>query len=64
MAEEKISKKYGIRKILKEVIENELTKDEVIMKDDEVIMKVDDLKYENLQSVAGVLKRKTTAIKR
>ena len=64
MAEEKISKKYGIRKILKEVIENELTKGEVIMKDDEVIMKVDDLKYENLQSVAGVLKRKTTAIKR
>ena len=58
MAEENISKKYGIRKILKEVIENELKNTEVIMKD-----KVDDLKYENLQSIAEVLKRKTATIK-
>ena len=57
MAEEKINKKYGIRKILKEVIENELKKAEVIMKDE-----VDDLKYENLQSIAEVLKRKTAVI--
>ena len=58
MAEEKISKKYGIRKILKEVVENELKKKaEVIMKDE-----VDDLKYENLQSIAEVLKRKTAVI--
>ena len=48
MAEEKINKKYGIPKILKEVIE----KDEV-----------DDLKYEDLQSTAEVLKRKSAAIK-
>ena len=58
MAEEKINKKYGIRKILKEVIENELQNAEVIMKDE-----VDDLKYGNLQSIAEVLKRKTAAIK-
>ena len=58
MAEEKINKKHGIRKILKEVIENELKNAEVIMKDE-----VDDLKYENFQSIAEVLKRKTAAIK-
>ena len=58
MAEEKINKKYGIRKILKEVIENELKNAEVIMKEE-----VDDLKYENLESIAEVLKRKTAAIK-
>ena len=34
MAEEKINKKYGIRKILKEVIENELKNAKVIMKDE------------------------------
>ena len=51
-------KKYGIQKVLKEVIENELKKTEVIMKDE-----VDDLKYENLQSIAEVLKRKTASIK-
>ena len=48
MVEEKINKKYGILKILTEVIE----KDEV-----------DDLKYEDLQSTAEVLKRKSTVIK-
>ena len=48
MVEEKINKKYGILKILTEVIE----KDEV-----------DDLKYEDLQSTAEVLKRKSAAIK-
>ena len=58
MAEEKINKKCGIRKILKEVIENELKTAEVIMKDE-----VDDLKHENLQYIAEVLKRKTAAIK-
>ena len=58
MAEEKINKKYGIRKILKEVIENELKNAEVIMKEE-----VDDLKYEILESIAEVLKRKTAAIK-
>ena len=47
MAEEKINKKYDIRKILKEVMEKELKNTEVIMKDE-----VDDLKYENLQSIA------------
>ena len=57
MAEENVSKKYGTRKILEEVIENELKNTEV-MKD-----KVDDLKYENLQSIAEVLKRTTAAIK-
>ena len=58
MAEEKINKKCGIRKILKEVIENELKTAEVIMKDE-----VDDLKHENLQYIAEVLKRKTAGIK-
>ena len=58
MAEEKVNKKYGIPKILKEIIKNELKNAEVITKDE-----VDDLKYENLQSIAEVLKRKTTAIK-
>ena len=58
MAEEKINKKCGIRKILKEVIENELKTAEVIMKDE-----VDDLKHENLQYIAEVLKRKIAAIK-
>ena len=58
MAEEKINKQYGILKILKEVLENELKNAEVIMED-----QVDDLKYENLQSIAGVLERKTSAIK-
>ena len=58
MAEEKINKKYDIRTILKEFIENKLKKTEVIMKDE-----IDDLKYENLQSIAEVLNRKTTAIK-
>ena len=60
MAEEKINKimAYDIRKILKEVIKNELKNAEVIMKDE-----VDDLKYENLQSIAEVLRRKTAAIK-
>ena len=48
MVEEKINKKYGILKILIEVIE----KDEV-----------DDLKYEDLQSTAEVLKRKSAVIK-
>ena len=48
MVEEKINKKYGILKILTEVIE----KDEV-----------DDLKYEDLQSAAEVLKRKSAVIK-
>ena len=48
MVEEKINKKYGILKILTEVIE----KDEV-----------DDLKYEDLQSTAEVLKRKSAVIK-
>ena len=38
-------------------IENELKNAEVIMKDE-----VDDLKYENLQSIAEVLKRKTAVI--
>ena len=57
MVEVKINKKYGIRKILKEVIENELKTAEVIMKDE-----VDDLKYENFQSIAEVLNRKTAAI--
>ena len=56
MAEEKTNKKYGIRKILKEAIENELKNAEGIMKDD-------DFKYENLQYIADVLKRKTAAIK-
>ena len=46
MAEENINKKYKIPKILKEVIKNELKKAEVIMKGE-----VDDLKYENLQSI-------------
>ena len=50
MAEEKKNKKYGIRKILQEVIENELQNTEVIVKDE-----LDDLKYENLQSIAEVL---------
>ena len=58
MAQEKINKKYGIRKILKEVIKNELKNAEAIMKDE-----VNDLKYENLQPIAEVLKRKTAAIK-
>ena len=58
MAEEKINKKCSIRKILKEVIENELKTAEVIMKDE-----VDDLKHENLQYIAEVLKRKTAGIK-
>ena len=58
MVEGNINKKYGIRKILKDVIENELKNTEVIKKD-----KVDDLKYENLQSAAEVLKRKTATIK-
>ena len=58
MAQEKINKKYGIRKILKEVIKNELKNAEAIMKDE-----VNDLKYENLQHIAEVLKRKTAAIK-
>ena len=58
MAEEKINKKYGIRKILKEVIENELKNAKVIMKDE-----VDDLKYEKLKSIAEVLKRKTATRK-
>ena len=58
MIEEKINKNYGIRKILKEVIENEFKKAEVIMKEE-----VDALKYENLESIAEVLKRKTAAIK-
>ena len=58
MAEEKINKKYDIRTISKEFIENKLKKTEVVMKDE-----IDDLKYENLQSIAEVLKRKTTAIK-
>ena len=58
MAEEKINKKYGIRKILKEVIENELKNAKVIMKDE-----VDGLKYEKLQSIAEVLKRKTATRK-
>ena len=60
MAEEKINKivAYDIRKILKEVIKNELKNAVVIMKDE-----VNDLKYENLQSIAEVLKRKTAAIK-
>ena len=52
MVEGNINKKYGIRKILKDVIENELKNTEVIKKD-----KVDDLKYKNLQSAAEVLKR-------
>ena len=58
MAEEKINKKYGIRKILKEVIENELKNAKVIMKDE-----VDDLKYEKLKYIAEVLKRKTATRK-
>ena len=58
MAEEKVNKKYGIPKILKEVIQNELKNAEVITKDE-----VDDLKCENLQFIAEVLKRKTAAIK-
>ena len=41
MAEEKINNKYGIRKILREVSENEFKNAEVIIKDE-----VDDLKYE------------------
>ena len=58
MVEEKINKKYGIWKILKEFIENEFINAEVTMKDE-----VSDLKYENLQSTAAVLKRKIAAIK-
>ena len=58
MAEEKINNKYGIRKILREVSENEFKNAEVIIKDE-----ADDLKYENLQSIAEVLKRKTASIK-
>ena len=58
MADKKINKKYGIQKILKEVIENKLKYAEVIMEDE-----VWDLKYENLRSTAEVLKRKTSAIK-
>ena len=42
MAEEKLNKKYGIRNILKEVIENELKNAEVIMKDE-----VNDLNKKN-----------------
>ena len=44
--------------ILKEVLENELKNAEVIIKDE-----VDDLKYEKVQSIAEILKRKTVAIK-
>ena len=45
MAEEKLNKKYGIRNILKEVIENELKNAEVIMKDE-----VNDLNKKNCKS--------------
>ena len=40
------------------VLENELKNAEVIIKDE-----VDDLKYEKVQSIAEILKRKTVAIK-
>ena len=43
IAEEKLNKNYGIRKILKEVIENEIKNTDAIRKDE-----VHDLKFENL----------------
>ena len=43
----KHNKKYGIQKILKEVVENELKNAEAIMKDE-----FDNLRNENLQYIA------------